>query len=284
MLMWSRSRRFTESELGIIDRLLQGGDSRLAKLREQVRQPSAVTRELLSNGERYRAKMDSGFDDLLVDLDVDLWTEQLVATELKSGRRLIFRACLYRGGLFGFLEGETADSSSFPKRFQVRIDASPGPYVVLPPASSDRGARWLCEWLSLPIESCDSVRVSLNAPARREEVLRVEKREAIKLPSDLVELLAVCDGLRVGDFTILGTTDLYTIEDRKTKGKLLVVAVADPEGYVVVPVHSGSSVRLLSMSAPDLDSGLLMGSHFKGFLKRIISADGSVPDSDTLET
>jgi hypothetical protein len=287
--MWSRSRRFTEAELSVIDCLLSGDDERLLKLRQQVRQATGVKRSVIADGHGYRVEMDATFDDLLIPLDVDVWSESCTAADAKSKKKLTFRVRLFRGGFFGFLEGETCDATEWPKRFEPSLDeeTQSKQYVTFPLSNSSRDSQaamnWLSEWLEIPLERLKAVQPDLRVPATPAAIQAAEEREGIELASDMVALLSASDGIDIGDFGLLGTADLYTIQDRTTDEKLLVVALVDPDGLVVAPLHGGTPFKLLSLAKPDLSSAIHLGDTFTEFLKTSIAMKGKAPEPDATQ-
>lgn len=147
--------------------------------------------------------------DLLIDLDQNVTSVPVRLINSADGQTLEFTVLLRRGGFFGSLVGTS--ETSWPKRWAIdpaELAALSFRLVSLGPEPEDDGK--IARLVGLPDEASADLR--RRASRGIDAISDLEQREGAPLPPGCRELLGLTDGITIGAVSVLGVSDLYTVD------------------------------------------------------------------------
>lgn len=236
-------RRPAAAEVAVVEALVgRSGDPRADLLVEQFRGARRVERHVDRSSLQVVVAWTT--DELLVDLDEDVTSEDVTLHDLRTGQPLRFRVHLARGGFLHCLRGEA--DGRWPRRWAVAPDeldaaAADGALVLPDRHAGDALTAWL------DVGPAASTAVVARAPATASELDAVEGREGRRLPDVVRAFLATANGAVLPEWVVLGTADLCLVDVAGGNHWQVAVgagavddrrALLSPDGtVVVVPAH-----------------------------------------------
>jgi hypothetical protein len=257
-----RRGRPSAEELAVARALLRGPDARHESLLRQFE----MTREIV----RRRPRTDAwalivGYvpESLTFTLDVDeVISEPLTTRDLRTGVALTFRAFVLRHGVLSHLEGRTGDGSAWPATWSISADIAdhvPVPMLKLPSIEDIRQREAqqrtrLAEWLS--VQPFELAAAATHEPASPEELAALGQREDALLPREYAALLAITDGIEIGELTVAGTSAAYRLDIPNTDRVVIAWVHGETDDAVLTLARNGAdeTVYRIDIHDPDVKS------------------------------
>ena len=236
--------------------------------------------EQVARGKRDRRATANGFVVNLEsstveapELGADVTSNWVSVRDATSGQALEFRVELVRAGVFKSLEGR-APGGAWPKAWQVdgaELAQAAAGKLRLPAMLGGGCLGDVGQWLGIVADP--RLEVSCFEPLGDAGIAAVVAGDGMELPDGVAGLLAITDGLTIGDLRVYGARDLFVAD---LDGEQWWVVADEDEGeqrYIAAPGHP-TVLHVPSHDAPR-DRWPDTGLDFRGWLaSRLRSAIG----------
>jgi len=238
---WLRSVTCTRGEFAILRAFLSHEDPRCNRLLLQATDAPEIHRQLMDD-HAYVLTIPYVKDTAYaIDVKGEVTSPQLRATDMLSGRDLVFTVKVLCGGSLNELVGACVDGGPWPLDWDVDADALPNVASWIPTMMIPNRRRALLESLAEWCETDDDLSayseelLYVDESATSEQLDQCESRLGVALPDEYREFVRICNGvsIRYGrPYEILGTDSVYTIESRGFQ--YLVVTYLYEEGVAAI--------------------------------------------------